>query len=71
MKSTFDPCIPTRATKVPTGKDWLHEIKQDGYRNAGYRYLEVRCLGRFSAIRSRTDAEKTIACLNFETVRSG
>ena len=25
-------CIPTRVTKVPTGPDWLHEIKHDGYR---------------------------------------
>jgi ATP-dependent DNA ligase len=32
MRSTFEPCIPTRATKVPTGPDWLHEIKHDGYR---------------------------------------
>jgi bifunctional non-homologous end joining protein LigD len=31
-KSQFEPCIPTRATKVPAGKDWLHEIKHDGYR---------------------------------------
>jgi bifunctional non-homologous end joining protein LigD len=28
----FDFCIPTRGTKVPTGADWLHEIKYDGYR---------------------------------------
>jgi bifunctional non-homologous end joining protein LigD len=26
------PCIPTRAYKVPTGPDWIHEIKHDGYR---------------------------------------
>jgi ATP-dependent DNA ligase len=26
------PCIPTRATKVPAGADWVHEIKHDGYR---------------------------------------
>jgi bifunctional non-homologous end joining protein LigD len=31
-KSPFEPCIPTRSTKVPAGKDWLHEIKHDGYR---------------------------------------
>jgi bifunctional non-homologous end joining protein LigD len=31
-KSPFEPCIPTRATKVPAGKDWLHEIRHDGYR---------------------------------------
>ena len=32
LKAPFEPCIPTRATKVPTGQDWLHEIKYDGYR---------------------------------------
>jgi ATP-dependent DNA ligase len=26
------PCLPTRATVVPSGPDWLHEIKYDGYR---------------------------------------
>ena len=28
----FEFCIPTKATSVPTGPDWLHEIKYDGYR---------------------------------------
>jgi ATP-dependent DNA ligase len=28
----FEPCIPTRATKVPAGREWIHEIKHDGYR---------------------------------------
>lgn len=28
----FVPCIPTRATKVPSHPDWLHEVKQDGFR---------------------------------------
>src|ERR1700723_3091559 len=28
----FQPCIPTRAAKVPAGRDWIHEIKHDGYR---------------------------------------
>jgi bifunctional non-homologous end joining protein LigD len=31
-KTAFLPCIPTRGTTVPTGKDWIHEIKHDGYR---------------------------------------
>jgi ATP dependent DNA ligase domain len=26
------PCIPTRAYKAPSGPDWVHEIKHDGYR---------------------------------------
>jgi bifunctional non-homologous end joining protein LigD len=33
------PCIPTRAHKVPVGRDWVHEIKHDGYR------LQVRRSG--------------------------
>jgi bifunctional non-homologous end joining protein LigD len=31
--SGFVPlCIPTRAFKVPSGPDWIHEVKHDGYR---------------------------------------
>jgi len=30
--SAFQPCIPTKATKVPDRPEWLHEIKHDGYR---------------------------------------
>jgi ATP-dependent DNA ligase len=26
------PCIPTLVAKPPTGPDWVHEIKHDGYR---------------------------------------
>jgi bifunctional non-homologous end joining protein LigD len=28
----FEFLIPTTGTKVPSGPDWLHEIKYDGYR---------------------------------------
>jgi hypothetical protein len=28
----IDPCIPTQADRAPTGPDWVHEIKHDGYR---------------------------------------
>jgi ATP-dependent DNA ligase len=31
-KREYQPCIPTRGTKVPGGPDWFHEIKHDGYR---------------------------------------
>ena len=31
-KSPFEPCIPTKATKVPDRPEWIHEIKHDGYR---------------------------------------
>jgi ATP-dependent DNA ligase len=32
MFKAFEFCLPTNATKVPAGPDWLHEIKQDGFR---------------------------------------
>jgi ATP-dependent DNA ligase len=32
QKSPFEPCIPSRGTKVPDRPEWLHEIKHDGYR---------------------------------------
>ena len=32
MPSTFDFCLPSPAKHVPSGPDWLHEIKYDGYR---------------------------------------
>jgi bifunctional non-homologous end joining protein LigD len=34
------PCISTRAHKAPSGPDWVHEIKHDGYR------LQVRRAGK-------------------------
>jgi ATP-dependent DNA ligase len=32
MFKPFEFCVPTRSTIVPSGSDWLHEIKYDGYR---------------------------------------
>jgi len=34
------PCLPTK-TELPSGSDWLHEIKHDGFRVTGsafYRF---------------------------------
>ena len=28
----YEFCIPATGTKVPSGPDWLHKIKFDGYR---------------------------------------
>jgi ATP-dependent DNA ligase len=28
----FQPAIPTRGTKVPASPDWIHEVKNDGFR---------------------------------------
>ena len=32
LPAMFEFSLPTRATIVPSGPDWLHEIKFDGYR---------------------------------------
>jgi ATP-dependent DNA ligase len=26
------PCLPTKTTTLPSGSQWLHEIKHDGFR---------------------------------------
>ena len=31
-KILFEPCIPTRGTKVPAGPDWLPEVEHGAYR---------------------------------------
>jgi ATP-dependent DNA ligase len=28
----IEPCIPSRALEPPSGPDWVHEVKHDGYR---------------------------------------
>jgi bifunctional non-homologous end joining protein LigD len=32
MFKAFEFCLPINATKAPAGPEWLHEIKQDGFR---------------------------------------
>ena len=32
MLKAYEFCIPTAGTKVPSGPEWFHEIKYDGYR---------------------------------------
>jgi len=32
MPRTYEPCLPTRTKTPPSGPDWIHEIKYDGFR---------------------------------------
>jgi len=32
---SFEPCLPRPAKVPPTGADWIHEIKHDGFRIIG------------------------------------
>lgn len=65
------PCQPTRVLQPPSGPNWIHEIKHDGYRLMVRRDGErVRCLtrgghdwaDRFSAI---ADAASRIKAASF------
>jgi ATP-dependent DNA ligase len=31
----IEPCLPSPADKPPSGSNWIHEIKYDGYRLMG------------------------------------
>lgn len=61
----IEPCLPSLATKPPSGSEWIHEIKHDGYRlmicrdTAGMRLLTRRgydWTARFPAIASAASA---------------
>lgn len=32
MRSAFEFCLPMAAKAVPSGSDWLHEVKYDSHR---------------------------------------
>jgi ATP-dependent DNA ligase len=49
----IEPCIPTAAKRVPSGPDWVSELKLDGYR------LHVRKAGAEVRIYSRRGADFT------------
>jgi bifunctional non-homologous end joining protein LigD len=44
---TVEPCLPSVAQTPPTGPDWIHEIKHDGFRIIARRDgKKVRLLSR-------------------------
>ncbi|MGY8677270.1 hypothetical protein Q2941_05560 [Bradyrhizobium sp. UFLA05-153] len=43
----IEPCLPSKVARPPSGADWLHEIKHDGYRLMVRRDgPKVRCFTR-------------------------
>ena len=43
----IEPCLPSPADRPPSGPDWIHEIKRDGYRLMARRDLiGIRLLTR-------------------------
>jgi len=53
-----EPCLPSPAKAPPSGADWLHEIKHDGFRILARRRVgsvplvtvaaKTRCYGSFT-----------------------
>ena len=55
----FQPAIPTCGTEVPSSREWIHEIKYDGFRLIVHKdgvHLLTAMTGR-SAIRGQHDDE--------------
>jgi ATP-dependent DNA ligase len=37
----IEPCLPSPAKAAPSGSDWLHEIKHDGFRILAQRAVQA------------------------------
>jgi ATP-dependent DNA ligase len=47
MRLAYELCLATAGRQVPSGPDWIHEVKHDGYRMLVIRENErVRLLSR-------------------------
>jgi bifunctional non-homologous end joining protein LigD len=68
----IEPCLPSAAERPPSGPDWVHEIKHDGYRLMARRDpMRVRLLTRnghdwaerYPAIMAAVNCLKVRSCL--------
>ncbi|MEZ2148219.1 hypothetical protein AAE026_39020 [Bradyrhizobium sp. DN5] len=47
MRMAYELCLATAGKQVPSGPEWIHEVKHDGYRMLVIRENErVRLLSR-------------------------
>jgi bifunctional non-homologous end joining protein LigD len=72
LPTFIEPCLPSTAERPPSGPNWIHEIKHDGYRlmawcnAAGVRLLTRRghdWASRFPLIVQAVDALRLRSCL--------
>jgi hypothetical protein len=68
----IEPCLPSSADRPPTGPDWIHEIKHDGYRlmarrdPVGIRLLTRNghdCASRYPLIVEAVNRLRARSCL--------
>jgi bifunctional non-homologous end joining protein LigD len=43
------PCLPTKTDKLPSGGQWLHEVKHDGFRIVALTAADPRAPQRWEA----------------------
>ena len=75
--ASIAPCLPTKTDKLPSGSQWLHEIKHDGFRiiarktgaHVGTMVSVVGVNGYAPGIRDRAAA--AIPCGTREELASG
>ena len=60
MFKAFEFCLPTNATKVPAGPEWLHEIKRDGFRIRVRRERGSECLSLSCPIEAAPSASGVV-----------
>ena len=64
--ATVEACLPRKALEPPSGADWLHEIKHDGFRimalrdAAGVRLLTRKAMTSHAA--SRSPSRRSLLC---------
>ena len=46
----IEPCLPSPADRLPSGPEWVHEIKHDGYRLMGNVSASVSQMGHGVAV---------------------
>ena len=51
----IEPCLPSKAARLPSGPLWIHEIKHDGYRLMVRRDGPGTTQSSFAAIDSISD----------------
>src|SRR5215208_4968828 len=60
----IEPCLPSPADRPPSGTNWIHEIKHDGYRLMVRRdSVGIHWSGRFPLVVEAVNHLKVRSCL--------
>jgi ATP-dependent DNA ligase len=67
-ESFIEPCLPSPADKPPSGSNWIHEIKHDGYRLMARRVPERTALFRRSGCDGSCGSVAPIVAMNVSLI---